>query len=54
VHPVKVGSYLGNNFGMVIGIRDNEVLLRELVQDTAGDWTERRAELKMQQREAAK
>jgi Tfp pilus assembly protein PilP len=24
------------------------------VQDTAGDWTERRAELKMQQREAAK
>ena len=54
VHPVKVGSYLGNNFGMVIGIRDNEVLLRELVQDTAGDWTERRAELKMQQREAEK
>jgi len=25
-----------------------------LVQDAAGDWTERRAELKMQQREAVK
>jgi type IV pilus assembly protein PilP len=54
IHPVKTGSYLGNNFGMVVGIRDNEVLLRELVQDAAGDWTERRAELKMQQREAVK
>ena len=54
VHPVKTGSYLGSNFGMVIAIRDNEVLLRELIQDASGEWAERRTELTMQSGGAGK
>ena len=54
VHPVKTGNYLGSNFGVVVAIRDNEVQLRELVQDASGEWIERRVELKMLQGETGK
>jgi len=41
VYQVKVGNYMGQNFGVVSGIEDTEIKLKELVQDGAGDWTER-------------
>src|SRR5207249_7410942 len=41
VYQVKVGNYMGQNFGVVVGIEDTEIKLKELVQDGAGDWTER-------------
>ena len=31
----------GQNFGVITGIGDSEIKLKELVQDSAGDWTER-------------
>ena len=46
---VKVGNYLGQNFGVITGILDNQVQLRELVQDAAGDWAERQSMLQLQE-----
>jgi len=41
IYQVKVGNYMGQNFGVVVDINDSEIRLKELVQDGAGDWTER-------------
>jgi type IV pilus assembly protein PilP len=47
IYQVRVGNYLGQNFGVVIGITDNEIRLKELVQDGGGDWTERSSTLQL-------
>lgn len=54
VKQVKVGEYLGQNFGLVTQITDQEVTLRELVQDSAGDWGERTSSLYLQRKEGDK
>ncbi len=54
VHRVKVGHYMGQNFGMIINITDTEVQLRELVQDSSGDWVERASTLQLQEQETKK
>ncbi len=54
VYRVKVGNYLGQNFGIITGITDSQVNLKELVQDASGDWTERKIALQMAEAEAAK
>ena len=41
VKQVKLGDYVGQDFGMVVKISESELRLRELVQDSAGDWSER-------------
>lgn len=41
VYRVKLGNYLGQNFGLIVNISDSEIKLKEIVQDTAGDWAER-------------
>ena len=45
LYRVKKGEYLGQNFGLITDINDTEIKLKEIVQDTAGDWTEREAAL---------
>ena len=47
VYQIKVGNYMGQNFGVVVGIEDAEIKLKELVQDGAGDWTERSSALNL-------
>src|SRR5882724_4234178 len=47
VYQVTQGNYLGQNFGVIIGITDGEVRLKELVQDGSGDWTERTGALQL-------
>ena len=54
VKQVKVGDYVGLDFGMVTQISDTEVQLRELIQDSAGDWTERKSSLYLQSKEGSK
>lgn len=54
VHLVKIGNYMGQNFGMITQITDSEVQLRELVQDSAGDWVERPGTLQLQEQEMKK
>jgi type IV pilus assembly protein PilP len=52
VYQVTQGNYLGQNFGVITGITDSEVRLKELVQDGSGDWTERTGSLQLIQAEA--
>ena len=49
IYQVRAGNYLGQNFGVVTGIGEGEVKLKELIQDGAGDWTERSSTLQLQQ-----
>jgi type IV pilus assembly protein PilP len=50
LYQVKVGDYLGQNYGRVTKIAETEVALREIVQDAAGEWIERPASLQLQER----
>jgi len=47
-HMVRVGNYLGQNFGLVTRISETELLVKEIVQDAAGEWVERPAKLELQ------
>jgi len=50
VQQVKVGNYVGQNFGMITNITDSEVVLKEIVQDElSGDWIERVSNLPLQE-----
>lgn len=49
VYRVKVGNYMGQNFGLITGITDSQIQLRELVQDASGDWAERVSTLQLQE-----
>lgn len=49
LYQVKVGSYLGQNYGRVLRINEVEVVLREIVQDAAGEWIERTSALQLQE-----
>ena len=51
VYQVSPGNYLGQNFGVITGVTDSEVRLKELVQDGGGDWTERTGTLQLIQAE---
>jgi len=50
LYQVKLGNYLGLNFGRVTKISETEVTLREIVQDAVGEWIERIATLQLQER----
>ena len=50
LHQVRAGNYLGQNYGQVIKIDENEVVLREIVQDAAGEWIERNTVLQLQEK----
>ena len=54
VYRVKAGNYLGQSFGIITGISENQINLKELVQDASGDWTERKIALQMVETEVAK
>ncbi|OGU21095.1 MAG: pilus assembly protein PilP [Hydrogenophilales bacterium RIFOXYD1_FULL_62_11] len=49
IYHVKKGNYMGQNFGLITQIGESEVSLRETVQDSAGDWTERSSTLILQE-----
>ena len=50
LYQVKVGDYLGQNYGRITKIAETEIGLREIVQDAAGEWIERPAALQLQER----
>ena len=47
VFQVRVGNYMGQDYGVVTAIHDGDIQLKELVQDSAGDWTERSSTLQL-------
>ena len=49
IYQVGKGMYMGQNYGKVQKIAENEVTLREIVQDGVGEWIEREAVLELQE-----
>jgi len=47
LHRVKVGNYIGMNFGLIKEVTDSGIVIKEMVQDSAGDWTERMSSLQL-------
>ena len=50
LYQVKLGDYLGQNYGKIVKISETEVALREIVQDAAGEWIERPSALQLQEK----
>ncbi|MEO8386407.1 MAG: pilus assembly protein PilP [Betaproteobacteria bacterium] len=46
---VKAGNYLGQNFGRITAVSDNSIKLKELVQDSNGNWEEKEQTLLLQE-----
>jgi type IV pilus assembly protein PilP len=49
LYQVRVGNYLGQNYGRITKVSENGISLREIVQDAAGEWIERTATLQLQE-----
>jgi type IV pilus assembly protein PilP len=49
LYQVRAGNYLGQNYGKVIKVTETELVMREIVQDAAGEWIERQASLQLQE-----
>lgn len=47
LHRVKAGNHLGLNFGLIKEVNETEVIIKEMVQDSTGDWTERISNLQL-------
>ena len=47
LYRVKKGNYMGQNFGVITGIDEAQISLKELVQDSTGDWVERVSSLQL-------
>lgn len=50
LYQVRVGNYLGQNYGRIVKITETEVVLREITQDAIGEWIERTTTLQLQER----
>jgi type IV pilus assembly protein PilP len=50
LYQVRPGAYLGQNYGRILKVSESDVVLREIVQDAAGEWIERTATLQLQER----
>ncbi len=46
---VRAGNFLGQNFGRITDISDSAIKLKELVQDSGGDWKEEERALQLQE-----
>lgn len=49
IYRIRTGNYLGQNFGKVLSVTDDEVQIKETVQDSAGDWAQRNSTLTLQE-----
>jgi type IV pilus assembly protein PilP len=49
IYQVRVGNYIGQNYGKITKITENSIQLREIVQDATGDWIERAVSLDLQE-----
>lgn len=47
IYQVRVGNYLGQNYGRITAVTEASLVLREIVQDAAGEWIERPATLQL-------
>ncbi len=49
LYRVKKGNYMGQNFGVITGIEEALINIKELVQDSGGEWVERASSLQLQE-----
>lgn len=49
LYQVRVGSYLGQNYGKITKITETEITMREIVQDAVGEWVERSTAMQLQE-----
>ncbi len=54
LYRVKIGSYMGQDFGMVTNVTETEISLKEIVEDSGGDWVERTTTLALDDAEQKK
>ena len=54
VFRVTTGNYMGLNYGKAVKVTETEVQLKELIQDTQGNWEEREGALQLQEQEGKK
>jgi type IV pilus assembly protein PilP len=54
VHQVRVGQRIGQNYGLVTGVTENAVNIKEVVQDAGGEWVERMSKLELQESKETK
>lgn len=47
LYQVRPGMHMGQNYGVIVGITDNDIKLKELMQDGSGDWSERSSTLNL-------
>ena len=47
LHRIRAGNYLGHNFGQIIAVTETETKVKEVVQDSNGDWVERISSLQL-------
>lgn len=49
LYQVKMGDYLGQNYGKIVKITETDMSLREIVQDASGEWIERISSIQLQE-----
>ncbi|BBP05646.1 pilus biosynthesis protein PilP [Sulfuriferula plumbiphila] len=49
IYRIHSGNHIGQNFGLVTAVNDTAVKIKEIVQDSAGDWAERESNLTLQE-----
>ena len=49
LYQVKPGQRIGQNFGIVTKVGEQDVDVREVVQDAGGEWVERMSKLELQE-----
>jgi type IV pilus assembly protein PilP len=49
LYRVRAGNHMGQNFGVITAVSETEIGLKEIVQDSGGDWTERNASINLQE-----
>jgi type IV pilus assembly protein PilP len=47
LYRVRKGNYMGQNFGVITAIDEAQISLKELVQDSGGEWVERMSSLQL-------
>jgi len=49
LYQVRLGNYVGQNYGKIVGITETSLQLREIVQNSIGDWEERMITLELKE-----
>ncbi len=47
IHRVRIGNYVGRNYGKIIRIKENQIELLEIIPDSPGGWRERKAAIEL-------